>query len=70
MVSLNLCPVGKVQEIKYLTGNSSKVEGLRSAGIEEGAFVTVLNSFHGSVIIAMNNLRYALGKDEAECIKV
>lgn len=70
MEPLNTASVGKKQEIKWIIGSREETAAIRNIGLTEGAFVTVMNNFCGGVIVAVNNLRYAVGNDLAYRIKV
>lgn len=70
MEPLSVSPVGKKQEIKWIIGNNEEMAAIRGMGMTEGSLVTVMSAFGGNVIVAIDELRYAIGRELAYRIKV
>ena len=70
MEPLSVSPVGKKQEIKWITGNNDETAVIRNVGMNEGSLVKIPTAFDGNVIVAIDELRYAIGRELAFRIKV
>lgn len=71
MGPLSNSPIGIKQEIKWIIGKKAEVECIRSLGIVEGSFITVMNNCSCGVIATLDGMkRFAIGSDAAYRIKV
>lgn len=70
MLSLLSAPVGQMLEIKWITCNQVISDFLDQCGLKQGENVRVVSSAGGSVIVAVDDIRIAIGRDIAERIKI
>ncbi|MDO5350624.1 MAG: FeoA family protein [Lachnospiraceae bacterium] len=70
MQSLSEIRAGEACTIKWMLGNVSIMEFLRSRNMKEGSLVRVLQQRNNGTIIRMDDRRFALGREVAERIKV
>ncbi|MDO4943299.1 MAG: FeoA family protein [Lachnospiraceae bacterium] len=70
MLSLLSAPVGQMLEIKWITCNQVISDFLDRCGLKQGESVRVVSSAGGSVIVAVDDIRIAIGRDIAERIKI
>jgi Fe2+ transport system protein FeoA len=70
VIALSQASAGETHEVTWIMGDLRQKNIINSIGITEGSSITVVNSFLGSVILTVNNMRYALSNDLAFQIKM
>lgn len=70
MQLLQNTPFGKKQVVKWVTGTGIQKDLLEQIGIRQGEEIEVVASYFGNTIVSVHGIRYALGTDVAERIRI